>query len=100
MQFGVTVRDLRKLRGLSQIELAKLAEISVSHLCLLEKGKREPSLSTIETIGAALRVPVGILMFLSASASSVPELTESQFDNLSNGILGLIDDAKRQESLF
>lgn len=100
MNFGETVRACRKLRGVSQTNLALQAEISVSHLCLLEKNKRDPSLSTVSAISSALGIPLGVLMFLAASPEDVTDLSESQIENLSSGILGLIDGIRRQDSLF
>ncbi len=47
------IRD-RAAAGLSQRELAKLAGISVEHLCRIETGKHTPSLATIDKIDRAL----------------------------------------------
>ena len=100
MNLGNTIKVCREKRGYKQGEFADLAGISVSHLCLLEKNKRDPSLSTAESIANALRIPLSVLVFLAAEKGELKELSESQIEELSRSVLGLMDDVSRQESLF
>ncbi len=90
----------RMNKGLKQAQLAELAEISVSHLCLLEKDKRDPSLSAVNSISKALEIPVSVLVFLASQYDDIKELNQKQVDDLSRGIMGIMDGANRQESLF
>lgn len=48
------MRQLRERRGLSQELLAELADLSVSHVSLLERGRRTPTLSSAARISYAL----------------------------------------------
>ncbi len=100
MNLGKAIRMCRINRGLKQAELANLAEISVSHLCLLEKDKRDPSLSAVNSISKALEIPVSVLVFLASQYEEIKELNQKQVDDLSRGIMGIMDGANRQESLF
>jgi transcriptional regulator with XRE-family HTH domain len=53
-------RNLKKTRlqkKLSQDALAKKADISVSYVSMLERGRRSPPLETIEACARALAVP-------------------------------------------
>ena len=52
---------MRKDRGWTQAELGERAGLHRSAVTLLESGRREPSLSIIVKIAAALGVPVGSL---------------------------------------
>lgn len=54
--FGKRVRELRKERGLSQIELAAKVGIDRSYMGFLERGERNPSLEVIAKIADALSV--------------------------------------------
>jgi ribosome-binding protein aMBF1 (putative translation factor) len=49
------IRD-RVAAGLSQRELAKLAGVSVEHLCRIETGKHTPTVPTIDKIDRALKL--------------------------------------------
>jgi len=100
MNLGKAIRMCRMNKGLKQAELADLANISVSHLCLLEKDKRDPSLSAVTSISEALEIPVSVLVFLASQYEEIKELNQKQVDDLSRGIMGIMDGANRQESLF
>lgn len=100
MNLGSTIKLCREKRGYKQGEFANLAGISVSHLCLLENNKRDPSLSTVESIATALRIPLAVLVFLAAEKGEIKDLSENQIEDLSRSVLGLMDGVSRQESLF
>ena len=57
--FGKVLRDLRVDRNLTQEKLAELADFDRTYIYRLEKGKREPSLSTILKLSDALKVSPG-----------------------------------------
>lgn len=100
MNLGKAIRMCRKKRGFTQAEFATLAKISVSHLCLLEKDKRDPSLSVVSSISDALKVPVSVLVLLASRHEDITELSENQIEELSRNILEIMDGADKQESLF
>lgn len=100
VNLGQTIKLCRKARGLTQGQLADLSGISVSHICLMENDKREPTLSKLESISKALTVPLSVLVFLAGQYDEVKELSEPQIEELSNNIMGLMDVAYRQENLF
>jgi predicted transcriptional regulator/transcriptional regulator with XRE-family HTH domain len=59
---GQRVRFLRRARGLTLAELGTKVGCAPSVLSLLENGKREPRLSMVEQLAAALSVPVTELL--------------------------------------
>ncbi|MGD8373935.1 MAG: helix-turn-helix transcriptional regulator [Candidatus Woesebacteria bacterium] len=64
--FGKRVRELRKERGLSQVELASKVGIDRSYMGFLERGERNPSLEMIAKIAEALSVTPDELLKKSA----------------------------------
>jgi len=100
MNLGKAIRLCRKKKGLKQAELAGLSNISVSHLCLLEKDKRDPSFSAVKAISDALKIPVSDLVLLASQHEDINELSENQIEELSRNIMGIMDEANKQESLF
>ena len=66
MNIGQAIQLARSKRKLSQTALARRAGISVSYLSLLERGRRDPPLSTLKKIAEALVMPLEILFFLGA----------------------------------
>ena len=54
--FGQLLKVLREERGLSQAELALESELDQSFLSLMERGERQPSLSTLFAMSEALEL--------------------------------------------
>ena len=59
---ALRLRELRKERGMSQEELAGRASISRTYLARLETARQDPTLSTLEKLAKALKVPVEKLL--------------------------------------
>jgi transcriptional regulator with XRE-family HTH domain len=59
--FGRAVRELREEQGLAQEAFALKCGIDRSHYGGIERGERNPSLSTVFKIAEALGVPVSAL---------------------------------------
>jgi transcriptional regulator with XRE-family HTH domain len=53
---GKKIKALRRARGWRQIDLAAHAELSKTHICDLEVGRREIGLLALERIANALEV--------------------------------------------
>jgi XRE family transcriptional regulator, fatty acid utilization regulator len=81
--FGQRLRHIRRSRGLTLAELGARVNRAPSLLSLLENGRREPKLSLIEALAAALSVPAGELLRSqppSRRAQLELELAEAQRD--------------------
>ena len=59
---GKNVRRLRQKRGLTQEQLAFEAEIDLTYVGGIERGKRNPSLLVMARIADALSVPLPKLL--------------------------------------
>jgi transcriptional regulator with XRE-family HTH domain len=59
---GRNIRLLRQVRGWSQGELAERVGDTSAAVCRWESGKRIPTLTTLERIGAAFQMPVPALL--------------------------------------
>lgn len=59
---GRNVRRLRRQRGLTQEELAFEAEIDLTYMGGIERGRRNPSLLVMARIAKALSVPLPKLL--------------------------------------
>lgn len=52
--FGICLRELRMRQGYSQEELAMKCDLDRTFISLLERGRRQPSLSTLLNLASAL----------------------------------------------
>jgi DNA-binding XRE family transcriptional regulator len=55
----ISLADIRRKRGLSQDQLAKLSGVHRVTIARFETGKISPKLKTLERLAAALGVPIG-----------------------------------------
>lgn len=60
--FGQVLREVRKKTGLSQEKLALAANLDRTFVSLLERGLRQPSLTTLLTLANVLEVPAPTLL--------------------------------------
>lgn len=61
--FGNNLHSYRKLRGLSQEQLAEKLDISIKHLSTMETGKVFASAELIEKISKELNVSISALFY-------------------------------------
>jgi transcriptional regulator with XRE-family HTH domain len=59
---GALIRELRLRKGMSQEVLSGLAEISRSHLSMIETGGKSPNMETLWRISGALELPLSALI--------------------------------------
>jgi transcriptional regulator with XRE-family HTH domain len=57
-RFGRHVRDLRTLRDFSQEALANEADVPISQIGRIERGEVNPTLSTLNALAEALKIPL------------------------------------------
>ena len=72
--FGERLRAIRKSRGLTLEKLAAMACLSVQYLGDVERGKANPTLSTIEKISEALAMKLVDLMDVEEYQSTTEEM--------------------------
>lgn len=60
--FGVWVRELRHRRKLTQTDLAQRAEISLTYMCEIERGHRNPTIAVVVRLARALGTTPSQLM--------------------------------------
>jgi len=60
-QLGMRIRYLRKLKGMSQLDLALESNINKNYISDLERGSRNPSLLILERIFKALEIDLSTL---------------------------------------
>jgi transcriptional regulator with XRE-family HTH domain len=51
--WATAVRTVREKASLSQKRLARIAELDQSYICIIESGKRQPSIRSLEKIATA-----------------------------------------------
>lgn len=60
---GDMIAKVRKEKGMTKTELARLTDINIGHLTHIEKGERNPSHKALKNICKALDIPYQQLMY-------------------------------------
>ncbi len=71
VEIGRNIQWLRKHRRLSQEELAFQADISVTYLRAIERGRANFTIDVVESIAQVLRVHLVVLILLSMTETEV-----------------------------
>lgn len=61
-KIAMRIKALRAKRKITQAELAERAGISHGYLARLETGRQDPTITTLEKLAKALKVPIGRLL--------------------------------------
>jgi transcriptional regulator with XRE-family HTH domain len=86
MNYGRALKIARALAGLEQKELASRAGVDASHISLIEQGKRNPSVITIEKIAGGLGMPYHVLTLLAAESQNLKNIKQSEISSLAEFI--------------
>ena len=91
-KLGSKIKEIRKLRNLTQEQLSELILIEPASLCAIENGRAFPSLVTLERLAKALEVePVRFFEFheektidekRSSIVENINKLSDNQIENL------------------
>ena len=101
MNIGKTIKELRKRKGLSQQELAKLTGISQTYISQLEKNAdRNPSVEILNKISKALEIPYPILAFLTLDNSDINEDKQEAFKQIKPAVNALIKEFFLSEGII
>lgn len=57
VRIGATIRQMRKMRGMTQEDLSRAALLSRPYVANVEAGRRRPSQKAVARLADALRVP-------------------------------------------
>lgn len=71
--FGLVLRDIRKLRGISQEALALEAGVQRNYVSLIERGINQPTITIIFKLAAALEMKPSQVIELVESACYKPD---------------------------
>jgi transcriptional regulator with XRE-family HTH domain len=71
MNYGKALKLARALANLNQKDLAARAGLDPSHVSLIEKGTRRPSLMALEKLSAALKIPSDLFILMAAEKSEL-----------------------------
>ncbi len=91
--FGKKLRHIRQAKGMTQEALAELSNLSIQFIGEIERGKRNPSLTSIQNLASALDEPVPSFFDLEEFRLSTEDIRAKllqQIENADNEELHLL----------
>ena len=82
MNYGKALRIARAIAGVEQKQLASDSGFDASHISLIEKGARQPSLGAISKLCRALQMPEPLFTMLAAESVDLEGIDEREFERL------------------
>ena len=79
---GDMLAKIRKEKGMTKTELARLTDINIGHLTHIEKGERNPSHKSLRNICKALNIPYQQLMYTYDKQLNEDQETYNYVDNI------------------
>lgn len=92
MNLGITIKNIRKQKKLTQKEFASQCGITQTYLSQIESNSKEPNLSTLKSISQNLNTPLPILFFLSMTDDDVPSNKREAFQIISPSVKSLVNE--------
>jgi len=90
MDIGITIARLRKEKELSQVEFAKMIDLTQTSLSQIESGKKRPNSTTLKNICEQLGVSELHLYLLSFDESDVAESKRDLYRELEGPLKELV----------
>ena len=100
MDYGRAIRIVRTAHGLTKAQLARELSIGASHLSLVERGKRTPSVDVLDEISRVLRVPPHLLALLASDPGDLDDPKNAeQVGELARSLVRVLVSAGEQPAL-
>ena len=90
MNYSKAIRIARALADVPQRELARRISVDSSLVSMLESGKRNPTLGTLEKISAALGIPFHLFTLLASEPLDVEDSDSGAVHRLAVGLSKLL----------
>jgi transcriptional regulator with XRE-family HTH domain len=82
MNYGKALRIARAVAGVEQKQLANAAGLNPSHISLIEKGTRRPSVGAIGKLSRALGIPEPLFNMLAVESNDLQGIEEQEFQRI------------------
>lgn len=98
MKIAETLKKLRKLYGMTQVELAEAAGLTQVNISHMEGGIRKPARSTIESLGKAFGVPGDALLAYCMDLDDVKETHKEAYAKIDGSMKAMMDEIFEHEA--
>lgn len=87
---GRAIKLCRSQKSWTLSELSKRTGLAASHLSMIERNQRDPSMKTMEVIANTFNMPLNVLIFLAAEPKDLAGMSDELKEKLSRAALELL----------
>jgi transcriptional regulator with XRE-family HTH domain len=98
MNYGKALRLIRSSRNISQKDLSEAVSLDPSYISLIEKGKRIPTVETLEKIVKELEVPIHLFFLLASGKDGVKRVSSSKKADVAELLLDILLSSEKSEN--
>lgn len=92
MNLGISIKNIRKQQGFTQIDFAQKSGITQTYLSQIENNQKEPNLSILKAISSVSKVPLPIIFFMAMDESDIQPNKRKAFNLVSPSIKSLVNE--------
>lgn len=90
MNYAKALKVARAIAGLTQKEVAALAGLDPSHVSLIESGRRNPSVATVEKLCRAMKIPNHLFTLLASEPTDLNITDPEELARVSQSLTRLV----------
>jgi transcriptional regulator with XRE-family HTH domain len=91
---GRALKLIRTVKGIKQSDLADKMKFQKNYISMIENGRREPSLSFLQSAAAALDVEIDMFFVFAKDRNAFTQHTASNYDRLQEILLQFLEPGK------
>jgi XRE family transcriptional regulator, regulator of sulfur utilization len=96
MNLGATIKTLRIQKGFNQETFAKKCSISQTYLSQIENNRKEPNLSTLNSISQSLDIPLAFIFLLGMESKDIKPVKRDAFEKLKPALDSFVNNVVRK----
>src|SRR5713226_5614100 len=94
MDYSKALKVARAITGLQQKELAERSGLDPSHISLIEKGRRKPSIEAVTRLCNALQIPDHLFTLLAAEPQDLAHVSPDELSRIAASLTQFLVGAK------
>ena len=94
---GPSIKKLRKLKGLTQVQLAKKIKSTASYISSLENGRYPPTLNMLKKISNKLEIPVAFILILGLDEDCFRKKHKTKFKVINQSLQSIIHNIHKED---
>ena len=90
MNLGSSIKRIRKQRNISQLDLARMCNMTQAYFSQIENNLKQPSIPTLQLISDKLEIPLPIIFFIALDDNDIKSERKEAFEMIKSPLQSLV----------